>query len=168
MSLIKNDIPILEYDTNSMAVIMPGHSTDFHFPERAVILFMEKEIADYAMINECEVIGQFISITKVFSVYKAVHNGVELAICQAPLGGAASTQIMEQLIEGGVKKVIATGCCGALIADNEGDFYIPTSGLRQEGTSYHYLPPSREVKLNQSAINAIEKILINYKYNYHK
>lgn len=103
MSLIKNDIPILEYDTNSKAVIMPGHSTNFHFPERAVMLFMETEIDDYAMTNKCEIIGQFISITKDFPVYKTVHNGVELAICQAPLGGAASTQIMEQLITGGVK-----------------------------------------------------------------
>ena len=103
MSLIKNNIPILEYDTNSKAVIMPGHSTNFHFPERAVMLFMETEIDDYAMTNKCEIIGQFISITKVFPVYKTVHNGVELAICQAPLGGAASTQIMEQLIAGGVK-----------------------------------------------------------------
>ena len=103
MSLIKNDRPILEYDTNSKAVIMPGHSTNFHFPERAVMLFMETEIDDYAMTNKCEIIGQFISITKDFPVYKTVHNGVELAICQAPLGGAASTQIMEQLIAGGVK-----------------------------------------------------------------
>lgn len=103
MSLIKNDIPILEYDTNSKAVIMPGHSTNFHFPERAVMLFMETEIDDYAMTNKGEIIGQFISITKDFPVYKTVHNGVELAICQAPLGGAASTQIMEQLIAGGVK-----------------------------------------------------------------
>ena len=103
MSLIKNDIPILEYDTNSKAVIMSGHSTNFHFLERAVMLFMETEIDDYAMTNKGEIIGQFISITKDFPVYKTVHNGVELAICQAPLGGAASTQIMEQLIAGGVK-----------------------------------------------------------------
>lgn len=168
MSLIKNDIPILEYDTNSKAVIMPGHSANFNFPERAVMLFMEKEIDDYAMSNECEIIGQFVSITKIFPVYKAVHNGIEMAICQAPLGGTASTQIMEQLIAGGVKKIIATDGCGALVADREGDFYIPTSALRQEGTSYQYLPPSREVKLNQSAINAIEKILINHKCNYQK
>ena len=100
MGLIKNDIPILEYDTNDKAIIMPGHSTDFHFPERAVMLFMEQEIDDYVMANECEMIGQFITITKLFSVYKTVHNGVQLAICQAPLGGAAATQIMEQLISG--------------------------------------------------------------------
>ena len=168
MGLIKNDIPILEYDTNSKAIIMPGHSTDFHFPERAVMLFMEKEIDDYAVANECEMIGQFITITKLFSVYKTVHNGVELAICQAPLGGAAAAQIMEQLIAGGVKKVVAAGCCGALVADNEGDFYIPTTALRQEGTSYHYLPPSREVKINQSAINAIENVLCKHKYKYQK
>lgn len=54
MSLIKNDIPILEYDTNSKAVIMPRHSTNFHFPERAVMLFMETEIDDYAMTNKCD------------------------------------------------------------------------------------------------------------------
>lgn len=58
------------------------------------MLFMETEIDDYAMTNKCEIIGQFISITKDFPVYKTLHNGVELAICQAPLGGAASTQIM--------------------------------------------------------------------------
>lgn len=168
MSLIKNDLPILEYDTDSMAVIMPEDSTDFHFPKRAVMLFMEKEIDDYTMTNECEVIGQFVSVTKVFNVYKVIHNGVELAICQAPLGGAAATQIMEQLIAGGVKKIIATGCCGALVADNEGDFYIPTSALRHEGTSYHYLPPSREVELNQAAVGAIEKVLCKRKLSFQK
>lgn len=168
MGLIKNDIPILEYDTSNKAMIMPGHSTDFHFPERAVMLFMEKEIDDYVVTNKCEIIGQFITVTKLFSVYKTVHNGVELAICQAPLGGAAATQIMEQLIAGGVKKVVAAGCCGALVEDKEGDFYIPTVALRQEGTSYHYLLPSREVKLNQSVINVIEKILCRHKYSYQK
>ena len=62
MGLIKNDIPILEYDTNDKAMIMPGHSTDFHFPERAVMLFMEQEIDDYVMANECEMIGQFVKL----------------------------------------------------------------------------------------------------------
>lgn len=168
MSIIKNDIPILEYDTESQAVIMPEDSTDFHFPERAVMLFMDKEIDEYVNENNCEVIGQFVSITKQFHVYKVVHNGVEIAVCQAPLGGAASVQIMEQLIAGGVKKIIAAGCCGALYSDNEGDFYIPISAIRQEGTSYHYLPPSRAIELNQVAINAIEKTLHEQKFSYKK
>lgn len=168
MSLIKNDIPILEYDTESQAVIMAGHHTDFCFPDRAVMLFMDKEIDEYVSSNKCEIIGEFTTITKQFSVYKTEANGIEIAICQAPLGGAASVQIMEQLIAGGVKKIIATGCCGALFADNEGDFYIPVSALRQEGISYHYLPPSREIELNQEAVKAIEKTLYKHNYNYVK
>lgn len=70
MSLFKNPIPILEHDSDNKAVIMPGHSTDFHFPERAVMLFMEKESEEYAEENNCEVIGSFTTITKVFPVYK--------------------------------------------------------------------------------------------------
>ena len=168
MSLIKNDYPILEYDTESKAIIMPGFSTDFHFPERAVMLFMDTEVDNYAWENDCEIIGQFITVTKLFPVYITTHNGVDLTVCQAPLGGAAAAQIMEELIAGGVKKIIAAGCCGALITDNEGDFYIPESALRQEGTSYHYLPPSREVALNTNAVNAIAAVLDRRGFQYKK
>ncbi len=129
---------------------------------------METEVDDYALKNDCEIIGQFISVTKLFPVYKATHNGVDLAVCQAPLGGAAATQIMEQLIAGGVKNIIAAGCCGALYKDNEGDFYIPVSALRQEGTSYHYLPPSREVALNTNAVNTIAAVLDRRGFQYKK
>lgn len=48
---------------------------------------------------------------------------------------------MEQLIAGGVEEIIAAGCCGALVEDTEGSFFVPTAALRQEGTSYHYLLP---------------------------
>lgn len=168
MSIIKNNYPILEYDTESKAIIMPGHSADFHFPERAVMLFMETEVNNYALENDCEIIGQFITVTKLFPVYKATHNGVDLAVCQAPLGSAAATQIMEQLIAGGVKKIIAAGCCGALYKDNEGDFYIPVTALRQEGASYHYLPPSREVALNTHAVKTIAAALDRRGFQYKK
>lgn len=168
MSLVKNDIPILEYDTDNKAVIMPEKDKGFNFTERAVLLFMETEIDDYVRKNNCEIIGTFTTITKTFYVYKTVHNGTEITLCQAPLGGAGAVQIMEQLIAGGVRKIIAAGCCGALLDDNEGDFYIPTSALRQEGTSYHYLPPSREVVLNVLAVSAIEKALSKRSIRFRK
>lgn len=168
MSLFKNPIPILEHDSDNKAVIMPGHSTDFHFPERAVMLFMEKESEEYAEENNCEVIGSFTTITKVFPVYKTIYKGTEIAVCQAPLGGAAAVQIMEQLIAGGAEKIIAAGCCGALINDREGDFFIPVSALRHEGTSYHYLPPSREIALKPHAVNTIAKVLSDNGYSYKK
>ena len=162
MALIKNEIPILEHDTEIQAVIMPDHAWDYHFPEKAVLLFVEQKVIDeYVATHHCETIGEFECVTKTFYVYKTKHQGKEIAFVQAPLGGAGAVQIMEQMIAAGAKHIIAAGCCGALEDGLEGDFFVPTSALRQEGTSYHYLPPSREVELCEDAIIAIEKALMN-------
>ena len=73
---------------------------------------------------------------------------------------------MEQLIAGGVKEIIAARCCGALVEDAEGSFFVPTAALRQEGTSYHYLPPSREIELDAVPIKAICRALENSGLSY--
>lgn len=167
LTLHKNVLPILEFDTEPSAVIMPGHHTDYHFPQKAVMLFMEPEIQDFVTENKCEKVGTFISVTKEFCVYQTKINHIDIVFVQAPLGGAGAVQIMEQLIAGGVREIIAAGCCGALVEDTEGSFYIPTAALRQEGTSYHYLPPSREIELDpepvQAICNVLERAGLNYK-----
>lgn len=165
MPLIKNEIPILEYDTDKNAIFMPKKAT---FPSKAVMLFMEKEIEEYAATHDCEIVWKLECVTKTFPFYKTVHNGAEMIVCQAPLGGAGAVEIMEQLIAGGVKEIIAAGCCGALVEDTEGDFFIPTAALRQEGTSYHYLPPAREVELAETAIEAIETALQKRNFRFRR
>lgn len=67
------------------------------------------------------------------------------------MGAASSTQILHWLIGYGVRKVIAAGSCGALEEIPENVFLVPVKALRDEGTSYHYIPPSRYVELNQEA-----------------
>ncbi|WP_434271003.1 nucleoside phosphorylase [Campylobacter coli] len=59
----------------------------------------------------------------------------------------------------GVTKIISVGSCGVLEDIPENRFLIPVSALRDEGTSYHYLPPSREVEISKAGINAIESAL---------
>ena len=66
----------------------------------------------------------------------------------------------------GWRDSIAAGCCGALAEDTEGSFFVPVAALRQEGTSCHYLPPSREIELDAVPINAISKVLENAGLNY--
>lgn len=159
-------IPILDFDDEDTAIIMPLHGKKYYFPENAVLLFMAQEIEDYATVHNCEVIGEFESITKIFKVYKTTINNKEVCFCQAPLGGAGAVQVMDQIIAAGAKHIIAAGCCGALVKDTEGEFYIPRVAIRQEGTSYHYLPPAYEVELNQRAIKAIELELKEEGYLY--
>jgi uridine phosphorylase len=40
-----------------------------------------------------------------------------------------------------------------------GHVLVPTSAVRDEGTSYHYLPPGREVSASAEAVAAIEATL---------
>ncbi|MGN0114442.1 MAG: nucleoside phosphorylase, partial [Acutalibacteraceae bacterium] len=42
----------------------------------------------------------------------------------------------------------------------------PTAALRDEGVSYHYLPPQRTVELNPKAVKSITKALDNLNINY--
>ncbi|EOU2475602.1 nucleoside phosphorylase [Campylobacter coli] len=78
---------------------------------------------------------------------------------QTPVGSAAAVQVLEYLIAAGVTKIISVGSCGVLEDIPENRFLIPVSALRDEGTSYHYLPPSREVEISKAGINAIESAL---------
>lgn len=105
MAVFKNEIPILEFDTEQSAVIVPGHHSDYKFPQKAVMLFMESQVDDFAAQNECEMVGRFVSVTKEFCVYKTKINSIDIVFVQAPLGGAGAVQIMEQLIAGGVEEM---------------------------------------------------------------
>lgn len=167
MALVKNDIPILEYDDNKCAVIMPTHEQlDIHLPRKAVFAFLGDVIDEYAKAHKITQVAEFISATKKYPVYIVNYKGEEICICQAPVGAAASTQILDWLIGYGVKKVISAGSCGALVELPENTFLVPVKALRDEGTSYHYLPPSRYVELNQIVLNAMEKALTKMNYPY--
>lgn len=90
MAVFKNQIPILEFDPEKSAVIMPGHHSGYNFPPKAVMLFMEPEIDDFVAQNVCEVVGKFVSVTKEFCVYKTKINSADIVFVQAPLGGAGA------------------------------------------------------------------------------
>lgn len=83
MPIIKNSIPILEYDTEQKAVIMPkGNGIDF-FPERCVFPFLNEDIDGFLSVHKHEIIGEFKSMTKVFPIYKVTYKGEEICLCQA-------------------------------------------------------------------------------------
>ena len=77
MAIFKNQIPILEFDSEQNAVIMPGHHSDYDFPRKAVMLLMEPEIDDFVAKNQCEVVGKFVSVTKEFFVYKTIKYSLQ-------------------------------------------------------------------------------------------
>lgn len=85
---------------------------------------------------------------------------------QAPVGAVPATQLLDWLIFYGVKEIISGGSCGALEQFAENVFLVPYLALRDEGTSYHYLAPSRYVEINSQALKAIEKTLYEHNLKY--
>lgn len=166
MVLIKHEYPICERDTEQLAIIMPNRKNLYSFPKKCVFAFLEETTDLYAAKNGSIKIGEFASITKSFPIYKTTYKGEEICFCQAPCGASAATQILDFLISYGVEYIIACGSCGALLDFDENEIIIPTSALRDEGTSYHYMEPSREVVLNSQAITSIKKAIDNFSLNY--
>ncbi len=76
MTLIKNKIPILEYDDNPCAVLMPAHEKlNIHLPEKAVFVFLGECVEAYAHLEKAEKVAEFISITKKYPIRKLLRNG---------------------------------------------------------------------------------------------
>ena len=158
--IYKHEIPILEFDDNPQAVIMPTHEDlELNLPTRCVYAFLGEEIERYASSVGAEKVGEFVSATKTYPVYVMEYQGEEICLAQAPVGSAAAAQFMDWLIGYGVKQIISTGTCGVLVDIPENVFLIPTRALRDEGASYHYVAPSRYIEVNRRALTAIETVL---------
>lgn len=154
----RHDIPILEYDDSPRAVIMNDRDP-VRLPHRAVFAFLGDAVDIYAESVGAEVLEVYRTIGRDTNICRIHHKGEELCLCRAPLGGSAAVQLMDFLLGHGVTQVIAVGSCGALAPLPENAFLIPTKALRDEGTSYHYLPPSRYVETDAGIRNVLKQVL---------
>ena len=169
MSIIKNQIPILEFDDEQIAVINPTHEKlDLKLPKKCVFAFLGEYISEYASKAEAVKVSEFLSMTKRYPIYVLKYKGEEITLCEAPVGAAASAQILDWLIGYGVREIISAGSCGALEKFPEGTFLVPCKSLRDEGTSYHYAPPSRYIDTSERARNAIEKAVLEHGMKYRE
>ncbi len=160
MSIFKHEIPILEFDTDTQAVIQPSHERlDLHLPEKAVFAFLSTHIEEYAILHGAMQVATFRSATKDYPVYVLEHKGYPVCLCQAPVGAAPAAQILDWLISYGARQIITGGCCGTLVDMEENVFLVPCRALRDEGTSYHYAPPSRFIEIGSAGRDAIKRMM---------
>ena len=167
MSILKHELPILEFDTDTAAVLAPTHENlNLKLPQKAVFAFLGNYIEKYAKEHSCTQAGLFISSTKSYPIYITQYKGTDICFCQAPVGAAAAVQILDWLIGYGVTEIISTGSCGVLQDLPENTFLVPVKALRDEGTSYHYMKPSRFIDINTTALDAIEAALKEHGFAY--
>ncbi len=156
---MNNLAPILEFDPAERAILEPYTAAlNEPAPERAVLCFFQDVITRLKEQGRLVEVGALGSEIGRNPIYRLEQDGQRLLVVHPGVGAALAAGFLEELIATGARKVIACGGCGVLDKDIAVGFpVVLTSAVRDEGTSYHYLPPSRESQPSQAAVTALEE-----------
>ena len=153
--------PILEFDPQREAFIEPSkviRSRDI--PEHAVICFFKDVIEKVAEEHNARILVENRWEDGPHPVYEIEYKEKRLAFFHPGVGAPLAAGVLEEVIAFGARKFIATGGCGLLEKDLAvGHLVVLSGAVRDEGTSYHYLPPAREVAANPSGVHALVETL---------
>ena len=102
-----------------------------------------------ALFPEAEIIAEMKCASQRFPVYKVRYRDVELALYMSGVGAPLCVGNQEEIYALGAECLVLFGTCGVLDR-NIGDcaVILPNCAMRDEGTSYHYAPPSDEIEVN--------------------
>lgn len=90
-------------------------------------------------------------------LYRVSHDGLELGIVPCAVGASFAVLVAEQLFAAGCRLLVSMTSSGQLIELSPPPYFIVIDkSLRDEGTSYHYLPPSEFSMANPKLIDAIK------------
>ncbi len=159
---MKQSYPILEFDQSPLAFIEPTRTVKPipDIAERCVFCFFNDVITTVCGDDKAVRVSHLGSEIGHNPIYDLTVNGQRVTVIHPGVGAPLAAAFLEEAIALGCRKFIACGGAGVLNADLAlGHVVIPTSALRDEGTSYHYLPPSREVRANIEAVQVIESVL---------
>ena len=89
-----------------------------------------------------------------------IVGGERLAVMQPGVGAPLAVMFFEELIALGCRRFVAVGGAGALLHDlTLGHAIVVDSAVRDEGTSFHYLPPGRVVDADPHGVKVLSAVL---------
>lgn len=76
-------------------------------------------------------------------LYRLTHDGMDLGIVPCAVGASFAVLVAEELFASGCRFLVSITSSGQLVDARPPPYFILIEkALRDEGTSYHYLPPS--------------------------
>jgi uridine phosphorylase len=166
----KEEYPILEFDDSQVAKIEPSFfhkKTDGY--EYCVISFFREVLDAMEKKGSIKVVKLLNCETMDVPIYEMEYMGKKIHLFLGYVGAAGSAAFLEELISYGFNKFIVCGGAGVLRKDIAvGHLIIPISAIRDEGVSYHYLAPAREIECNPEVVRKIEEEFNKSKIDYIK
>jgi uridine phosphorylase len=151
------DAPILEFDPAPTAVIEPSQVLrPKDIPPHAVLCFFQDVIEKTVREFPSRTIGKLVSEVGPNPIFELDYGGRRLAIVHPGVGAPLAAGFLEELVARGCRAFVACGGAGVLVPELAlGHVIVPTSAVRDEGTSYHYLPPGRAVQPTDRALQSV-------------
>ena len=158
---MNNSYPILEFDSSPQAFIEPSKIIKpREVSPYCVISFFKEVIEKTAIENNARIVVENRWEDGIHPLYEINTPHGKIAFMHGGIGAPLSAGLLEEAIGFGCNKFIVCGGCGVLVKDMVvGHLVIITSAIRDEGTSYHYLAPSREIETNSYSVLVLEKTL---------
>ena len=153
--------PILEFDETREAFIEPSKVFKTrNIPQNIVVCFFQEVIDKVIEEHNAKMLIENRWEDGPHPVYEIEYKDQRLAFYHPGIGSSLSAALLEEVIAFGGRKFIACGGCGVLEKDIQvGNLIVVSSAIRDEGTSYHYLPPGREIETQQDVLQIIERMM---------
>ncbi len=160
--------PVLEYDSTREAFIEPSKIIrPRDMPEHCVICFFKDVVEKTVAAHHAKMLVENRWEDGPHPVYEIAYKDQRLAFYHPGVGASLTAGILEEVIAFGCRKFIACGGAGVLDKDIAvGNIIVVSGAIRDEGVSYHYLSPEREVTANQVGVNALVETLDNRRVPY--
>jgi Uridine phosphorylase len=158
-----------EFDNDKEAIINPSHTTSKieNFPKVGITCFSKQLIDVLVETFKGKVIAEVSTANGIRPIYKIGYKNKEFVLFMSSVGAPACVGIFEEIISMGLEKLVMFGTCGTLVKEIvDLGIIIPTSAIRDEGTSYHYMEASDEVSVNEKYREEFKEILKRHNYSY--
>jgi uridine phosphorylase len=106
------------------------------------VFFLPGDPARIAMFEDGAEDFTAISSNREFAVARGIYKGIPFGVCSTGIGGGSTEICLVELARLGVRVMIRTGGCGALLPGIAcGGFIINSGAVRWGGSSFCYVPP---------------------------
>ncbi|MGL5437308.1 MAG: nucleoside phosphorylase [Lachnospiraceae bacterium] len=136
------------------------------FPPICITTFSKQIIDTFASKPGIERIAELYTANGIIPIYKTHYNGHDIAFYMSLVGAPACVSFFEEIVAMGAESVVAFGSCGILDDSVSGQIIVPISAIRDEGTSYHYIPASDEILADKASVETLINCLNDCRYAY--
>ena len=157
----KDTYPILEFDPTKRAVIEPNeHIEPIEMANSCVVCFFQEVINKLKNEDRLEKIADIETEMGLLPIYNLSVNDKDVTVFHPGIGAPLAAGMLEEVIALGGRNFIACGGAGVLKKEIDVEkLIIPNSAVRDEGVSYHYIKPAREITPTEYALKILNQTL---------